>query len=143
MGRIASLDFGLKRIGWAISDESRIIASAQGVILAERTSELTIARVLARFKDYELEMILIGLPLHLSGRQSFLADEVNHFASLLEKQAPCPVKTFDERFSTAQAERVLRDGNMSRKKRARVIDGLSAVVMLQNYLDSLRETSYS
>ena len=142
MGRIASIDFGLKRIGLAVSDEGKIIATAQGMVLAERSSALTIKRVLEALSSFELEMIVVGLPLHLNGKTGFLADEVLHFVGLLEKVAPCPVVTFDERFSTAQAERTLREGNMSRKKRSKVIDSLSAVIVLQNYLDSISEKSY-
>ncbi len=142
MGRIASIDYGLKRIGLAVSDEGKIIATPQGMVLAEKSSALTIKRVLEALSSFELEAIVVGLPLHLNGKTGFLADEVHHFVGLLEKSAPCPVVTFDERFSTAQAERSLREGNMSRKKRSKVIDTLSAVILLQNYLESISEKSY-
>ncbi len=132
--RIASIDYGLKRIGLAISDENQIIASSLGVIQAGKSSGETITKLLTALKDYELERIVIGYPVHLNGKVGFLADEVKHFVSLLEKEVLCPVVLVDERLSTVQAERSLKEGSMNRKKRAKVIDAVSAVILLQGHL---------
>lgn len=132
--RIASIDYGLKRLGLAISDESQIIATSLGVLEAGQTSSETIKRILQALNSYELEKIVIGYPLHLNGKVSFLSDEVQHFITLLQKEVACPVLLFDERLTTLQAERSLKEGGMSRKKRAKVIDAVSAVIILQSYL---------
>lgn len=132
--RIASIDYGLKRLGLAISDESQIIASSLGVLEAGQTSSETIQKILQALKSYDLEKIVIGYPLHLNGKVSFLSDEVQHFITLLQKEVSCPVLLVDERLTTLQAERSLKEGGMSRKKRAKVIDAVSAVILLQGYL---------
>ncbi|MCC5832591.1 MAG: Holliday junction resolvase RuvX [Chlamydiales bacterium] len=132
--RIASIDYGLKRIGLAISDENQIIASSLGVIEAGKTGQETIRKLLDVLKSYDLERIVVGYPIHLNGKIGFLADEVNHFISLLEKEVNCPVVLIDERLSTLQAERSLKEGGMNRKKRAKVVDAVSAVILLQCHL---------
>lgn len=132
--RIASIDYGLKRIGMAISDESKIIASSLGVLQAGKSSGETIQRIVEALKPYKLEKIIVGYPVHLNGKVGFLADEVKHFIALLEKAVDCPVELVDERLSTVQAERSLMEGGMNRKKRAKVIDAVSAVILLQGAL---------
>ena len=128
--RIASIDYGLKRIGLAISDESQIIASSLGVVEAGKSSGETIERLLKALSPYSLETIVVGNPIHLNGKISFLADEVRHFVALLEKHVDCPVVLTDERLSTVQAERSLKEGGMSRKKRAKVVDAVAAVMII-------------
>ena len=132
--RVVSLDYGLKRIGVAISDENKIIATALGVVQAGKTSAETIQKILDLLKPYELERIIIGNPIHLNGKVGFLADEVKHFLNLLQAQVGCEVSLYDERLSTVQAERSLKEGGMRRKQRAKVIDTVAAVILLQCYL---------
>lgn len=135
MGRIVSIDYGLARIGMAISDEMKVIATSLGVVTAEKTVELTIQKILALLEPYSVDLIIVGLPLHMNGKTGFLADEVKHFISLLEKIGLCPIVAWDERLSTVQAERALREGNLSRKKRSKVIDAVTAMILLQSYLE--------
>lgn len=132
--RIASIDYGLKRIGLAISDENQIIATALGVIEAGKESGETIRRVLEALKSYSLEKILVGFPLHLNGKEGTLAPEVKQFVALLEKEVSCPVICVDERLTTAQADRSLKEGGFNRKKRAKVVDAISALIILQGHL---------
>ncbi len=132
--RVASLDFGLKRIGVAISDENKIIATSLGVVETGKSSAETIQRLLTLLKPYELERIIIGNPIHLNGKVGFLADEVKYFASILQAQVSCLVSLFDERLSSVQAERSLKESGMNRKRRAQVVDAISAVILLQCYL---------
>jgi putative Holliday junction resolvase len=132
--RVASIDFGLKRLGVAISDESQTIATSLGVVLAGKTSSETIKNVLDKLKPYSLERIILGNPIHMNGQIGFLADEVKHFQILLQQSVTCEVTLFDERLSSVQAERALKEGGMRRKKRAQVIDAVSAVILLQCYL---------
>ena len=132
--RIASIDYGLKRLGVAISDENKIIATSLGVVTAGKNSLETIQSLLTLLKPYQLERIVIGYPIHMNGKIGFLADEVKHFLSLLQPHVLCELTLFDERLSSVQAERSLKEGGMRRKKRAQVIDAVSAVILLQCYL---------
>lgn len=132
--RIASIDYGLKRLGVAISDENRIIASSLGVVQAGKNSAETVRNILEILKPYDLERIVIGYPIHMDGRVGFLADEVKHFLAFLQTQVSCTVSLFDERLSSVQAERALKEGGMRRKKRAQIIDAISAIIILQSYL---------
>jgi putative holliday junction resolvase len=132
--RIASIDYGLKRLGVAISDENHIIASSLGVVQSGKNHQETVGNILEVLKPYELERIVIGYPIHMNGRVGFLADEVKHFLTLLQERVSCEVLLFDERLSSVQAERALKEGGMRRKKRAQIVDAVSAVILLQSYL---------
>lgn len=143
MPRIASIDYGLARLGLALSDETKMLASPLDTLRAEKSAQLTAERIAQRLSQYELEAVVIGMPLHLSGKQGFLADEVTHFISLLEKLLPCPIIPWDERLTSVLVERAMIEGNVRRKKRAQHVDTLSAVLVLQNYLDSLSQNSYA
>jgi len=139
MARVVGLDFGLARIGVSLSDNSKIIASILGKIQTKKQTAATIQDLLALLTPYkdEIELIVLGNPLHLNGKVGHMADEVAHFKSELEANGPYPVLLWDERLSTLQAERSLREGNVNRKKRAKVVDGVAAAILLQSYLDSL------
>lgn len=141
--RILGIDYGLSRIGLALSDENQIIAMPLLVLQASKKSEQTVVSLLTMIADisnkYQCNIveIIIGLPLMMSGKTGFLADEVKHFVQILSQSCSIPVKTWDERLSTVQAERSLREGNLSRKKRTKFVDTVSACIILQSYLDSL------
>lgn len=139
--RIASIDYGQARIGIAISDVNKIIAMPSKTVYAEKKSEDTIAKLVETLKkgeeegNYQIEEIVVGLPLLMSGKKGLIADEVLHFIELLKGAIAVPVNTWDERLTSVQAERSLREGNMSRKKRVAHMDKVAAVIILQNYLD--------
>lgn len=138
--RIIGLDYGAARIGVSASDERKIIAKPLMTIRTEKKSELTVVKVLAELANdeknnhYTIEQIVIGLPLMMSGKVGMQADEVKHFVELLRQKTSIPIVTWDERLTTVQADRSLREGNMSRKKRSQVVDEVAAVIMLQSYL---------
>lgn len=140
--RILGIDYGMARLGLALSDETKIIASSLETLKAERKVDYTVAKLLeiiqhiCETKKCDIEEIIVGLPLMMSGRTGFLADEVKHFVSLLSQATTIPVKTWDERLTTVQAERSLREGNFSRKKRSQHVDAVAAVIILQSYLGS-------
>jgi putative Holliday junction resolvase len=140
-GRIAGLDFGIARIGVAISDERKIIAMPLSTLKTEKTTELTVEKLAKELEKHQfdnhylLEEIVIGLPLMMSGKTGFLADEVKHFVEKLKAVVSCPIVTWDERLTSMQAERSLREGTLSRKQRAKKVDVVAAVIILQNYLD--------
>lgn len=139
--RILGIDFGLSRLGLALSDERKIIASPLATFQAEKRSEQTVIKLIEYIKEleesrnYQIEEIVIGLPLMMSGKTGFIADEVQHFVSLLTKQTAIPIRTWDERLSTLQAERALKESSLTRKRRSKIVDTVSAAIILQSYLD--------
>lgn len=139
--RIIGIDYGMARIGLAISDERKIIASPLATITTEKLDH-TAAKVAEELqkhqqnKQFEIEEIVIGLPLQMNGKMGMLADEVKLFTEALKKLIPCPIKTWDERLTTVQAERSMREGLLTRKKRSKVVDTITATIILQCYLDS-------
>jgi putative holliday junction resolvase len=139
--RILGIDYGLARIGLAVSDETKTIAMPFKIITAEKRAEITAEKVVKELDSYQItakttiEEIVIGLPLLLSGKKGMLADEVHHFITLLSQFTKIPIVTWDERLTTVQAERSMREGNMTRKKRSKIVDTVAAVILLQNYLD--------
>ena len=142
-GRVVGIDYGLKRIGMAISDPTQLIANPTPTIEAARKLEVTIRRVVDQItflsKEYgAVEEIVVGLPLMMTGRSSMLADEVYHFVDKLKEAIEIPIITWDERLTSVQADRSLREANLSRKKRSKVVDTVAATIILQNYLDSKR-----
>lgn len=136
MTRIVAIDYGTVRIGLAVSDERKILASPLPCLKAGKTLEET-AQLLAKefSKVSPLGTIVIGLPLHLSGHESPLSQEVRKLALLLEDLCKVPIALWDERLSTAQVERSLKEAGLKRKKRSELVDSLSAVLILQNFLD--------
>lgn len=140
--RIVGIDFGLARIGLSISDPSKVIAQALLTLTCEKTTEKTAGKLMQFLNEhqeknhYQLEEIVIGLPLMMSGKQGFLADEVKHFVEILKKHTQTPIIFWDERLTTVQAERTLKESSMSRKKRSKIVDTVSAVILLQSFLDS-------
>ena len=92
---------------------------------------------------YAIESIVDGLPLMMSGKMGFLADEVKHFVELLQKPVSIPILTWDERLTTVQAERSLRRAAFHAKTRSQIVDEVAAVIMLQSYLDSNLEKRWT
>ena len=138
MGRIAGIDFGTSRIGLAISDERQIIAQPLDTIRASSNpaqNARLIAHALSHYKN--IDAIVIGLPLLLNGKEGEMAQLVKSFAKILEEVLPLPILFWDERLTSLGVERMLLGADVSRKKRAELSDALSAVSILQNYLDSL------
>ena len=141
--RIISLDYGLARIGVALSDERRIIALGSVTITAEKKAEQTAQKVgtelktLAVTQQFTIEKIVLGLPLKMDGTRGLQADDVAHFSDLLKQYIDCEIVLWDERLTTVQADRSLREGNLTRKQRANQVDKIAAVLILQSYLDSL------
>ncbi len=135
-GRILALDLGKRRIGLAVSDELGM--TAQGIHTLQRSNMRTDIGELKRVIDERgITSILIGNPLHMSGKEGRQTAWVREFAATLEEKTGLAVKLWDERLTTVEASRVLRSSGISIEKRARAVDRLSAVILLQSYLDSL------
>lgn len=139
-GRILAVDFGLKRIGLAISDPLLIIATALENLEAGRSVALSAQALtkhletLKKEKNYTIAEIVVGLPLHMSGQESERSGLVREFAAQVAELSQLPVHLFDERLSTVQADRALIETGFTRKKRAQMVDRVSAVILLQTYL---------
>ena len=134
--RILALDLGKKRIGLAISDPLGL--TAQGLPNLVRTNKRTDLDALAHLAaEREVALFLMGNPLNMSGRAGRQCEWVKEFADALERRTNLPVKLWDERLTTVEASRVLRLSGVSIEKRAAAVDRLSAVILLQSYLDSL------
>lgn len=134
--RILALDVGKRRIGLAISDPLGI--TAQGLPTLERTTiRDDLAQLAELTRDREVCLYLIGEPLHMSGDKSRQAQYIRDFAERLSQVTGVPVQFWDERLTTVQAQRVLKESGISIEKRARAVDKLSAVILLESYLDSL------
>lgn len=137
MGRILSIDYGLKIIGIAVSDALGM--TAQPLASYRRLSvESDIKHIRRLAEEYSVDKIVVGLPVHLDGRESTLSSSVREFGRLLsEGSASFAVEYFDERMTTSLIERMLiEEADVSRAKRKKVKDKLAAALILQNYLDS-------
>jgi len=139
--RTMALDVGEVTLGVAISDELGI--TAQPITTIDRRGIKHDLRSIAELvTKHEIGTIVVGLPLRLSGLVGSSAESALEFAERVRARVNLPVVTWDERYSTMQAERVLLEGDASRRKRREVINQIAAAIILQSYLDSQpRETS--
>ena len=134
--RILALDLGKKRIGLAVSDPLRI--TAQGLPNLNRTNKRTdLAALDVLVKEREVGLVLMGNPINMGGKEGRQSGWVREFAAALEAYTHVPVQFWDERLTSVEAGRVLRESGISIEKRAAAVDRLSAVILLQSYLDSL------
>jgi putative pre-16S rRNA nuclease len=132
--RILGLDVGSKTIGVAVSDPLGITAQGQETI--RRQNKRVDLEKLARIvREYEISEIVVGYPLRLSGGEGTQAEKMQRFASELRERFQLPVHLWDERLTSAEANRVLRDSEMSIKRRGEVVDRLAAVLILQSWMD--------
>ena len=135
-GRVLALDLGKKRIGLALSDPLGI--TAQGLPTLQRTRIREDLDTLAKLaQEWEVRLILMGHPLHMSGKEGRQAEYTREFAERLQERTGIELLYWDERLTTVAAQRVLRDSGISIAKRAAAVDKLSAQILLGSYLDSL------
>jgi putative Holliday junction resolvase len=131
--RILALDVGKRRIGVAVSDELGI--TAQGLPTFQRTTiRDDLARLAALAADQNAGLFLLGFPLHMSGRESRQSQYVREFGDRLARYTGLPVEYLDERLTTVEANRVLRESGIGIEKRAAAVDRLAAVILLESYL---------
>ena len=133
--RILGLDHGTKRIGVAVSDELKMIAQPLEFILAEPQPQ-ALDRLLAIIRDKEVELILVGMPRNMDGSYGPAAEKVREFVAQIHTVTPVPVRTWDERLTSAQANRVMIEANVRRDKRREKVDAMAAAVLLQSFLDA-------
>jgi putative Holliday junction resolvase len=136
--RILGVDFGHKRIGLALSDESGTIAQPLDYI--DGGAIATVSRKLAQLcVDRKVGKIVVGVPLRLDGTPSEQTERTLVFIAELRRATTIPVVPWDERLTSVQAERALLEGNVRRSERKLKIDKLAAQIMLQSYLDATNQ----
>jgi putative Holliday junction resolvase len=133
--RLLGMDVGQRRIGLAVSDPLGI--TAQGIATLQRRNKRTDLAELTRIiAEQHVSEIVVGYPLRLSGQPSAQTEKVCEFAEDLRKKFQLPVHLWDERLTSAEANRLLRETDMSIRRRGEVVDQMSAVIILQSFMEA-------
>jgi putative holliday junction resolvase len=134
-GRVLGLDVGSRRIGIAVSDPLGI--TAQGLETLQRKNKRHDLAALERvIREYQVREIVVGLPLRMSGAEGTQSGKMHGFADELRTQFGLPVHLWDERLTSAEANRLLRQTELSIEKRAKAVDRMAAVLILQGWIES-------
>src|SRR5580692_2422296 len=133
--RVLGIDHGTKRIGLALSDELGMIAQPLEFVPAEPFSGV-LARLKEIIHEKQVELLLVGMPRNMDGSYGPAALKVEEFVAVLKTALTTPIKTWDERLTSAQANRFLIQANVRREKRKEKVDKTAAAILLQSYLDS-------
>lgn len=135
-GAVAGLDLGTKTLGVSVSDTLRGVATPLRTIRREKFT-LDAAQLLEIVAERALVGLVLGLPVNMDGSEGPRAQSTRAFARNLEKLTPLPIAFWDERLSTVAAERAMLEADLSRKRRAELIDHVAAGFILQGALDRL------
>ena len=132
--RVLGLDVGSKRIGIAVSDPLGI--TAQGLETLQRQNKrLDFEKLEKLARDYSVAEVVVGFPLRMSGAEGVQAEKMHRFADELRERLRIPVHLWDERLTSAEANRLLRETEMSIQRRAQVVDQMAAVLILQSWME--------
>lgn len=134
---ILSVDYGDRRTGIAVCDKNQILASPVCVI-NEWNAEALADKIIEIAGEKKAEKIVIGLPKNMDGSKGFRADACEQLGEIIRSKCSLPVVFWDERLTTVSAHKILSDNNVRGKKRKAVVDALSAEIILQNYIDSVK-----
>ena len=134
--RILGIDYGRRRIGLAVSDEAEFLARPLDPYQRTHSLRKDLEYLARLAREFEAATIVVGLPLNMDGSKGEMAVEVEEFVSQLQELVKIDIIVSDERLTSAEAERVLLEGDVKRKDRKRLRDGLAATLILQGYLDS-------
>jgi putative Holliday junction resolvase len=135
------LDIGSQTIGIAVSDELGM--TAQGLkTIKRRSTEEDFKEIRTIIDQYGIEKIVVGLPRNMDGTLGRQTEIVFQWITCCKKDIHLPIVTWDERLSTVGASKILLEADLSRKKRKKVIDKLAAVLILQGYLDQMRNRNH-
>lgn len=133
--RVLGLDVGSKTIGLAVSDPLGI--TAQGLETIRRQNKrLDLERLEQVIRQYAVAEIVVGYPLRLSGAEGVQGEKMRQFAEQLRQRFQMPIHLWDERLTSAEASRLLRQSEMSIRRRGEVVDRLAAVLILQSWMDA-------
>ena len=134
--RTLAIDHGTVRIGLAISDELGIIANPLEFVPAEPLSA-ALERLNKVCEEKQVALMLVGMPRNMDGSYGPAAAKVNEFIAALKTVSNIPIKTWDERLTSAQANRYLIQANVRREDRKQKVDKTAAAILLQSYLDAV------
>ena len=134
--RVLALDHGTRRVGVAVSDELQLIAQPLEYIAPEPFANF-LTRLKEILREKEISLILVGLPRNMDGSYGPAALKVQEFVAALKDAVTVPIKTWDERLTTVQAQKFLIQGNVRREQRKQKVDKTAAAILLQSYLDGL------
>jgi len=126
-------------MGIAVSDELKLIAQPLSYIAAQPLGTC-LERLSQLVEEHEVELVLVGLPRNMDGSCGPAAEKVQEFVEALKEAVAVPIKTWDERLTSVQANRLLIEGNVRRAKRKEKVDQMAAAILLQSYLDSRQMT---
>ena len=134
--RILALDHGTNRIGVAVSDETKTIAQPLEYIPAEPFGDF-LSRLKKLLVEKEIDLVLIGMPRNMDGTYGPAAQKVQAFVAVLRGAITVPIKMWDERLTSSQANRILIQGKVRRDQRKEKVDKMAAAILLQSYLDGI------
>jgi len=132
------LDYGTKTVGVAVSDELGITAQGLETITRKSSKKLrqTLARIAELAKAYQIQRIILGLPKNMNNTMGERAQETMEFRQMLLKRTGLPVELWDERLTTIESERILKEAGIRREHRKERIDWMAASLILQSYMDA-------
>jgi putative Holliday junction resolvase len=134
-GRILAIDYGSRRMGLAVSDLLGI--TSQGIETLQRKNKRSdFSRLGQVIREYDVREIVLGNPLRMSGAEGIQSEKVAGFAEELRQKFKLPVHLWDERLTSAEANRLLREAELSIQKRAQAVDRMAAVLILQSFLQA-------
>ncbi|MCH1614304.1 MAG: Holliday junction resolvase RuvX [Acidimicrobiales bacterium] len=133
--RAVGVDLGSKRIGIAISDSDGMVATPYEVVKRSGDREQDHRRIHTIISEVEAEILVVGLPLSLNGEEGRAAQGARHEAEEIKKDLKIPVVMHDERYTTVEAERSLKEQDLNAVQRRKIIDKVAATVLLQAWLD--------
>ena len=134
--RILAIDHGTKRMGIAVSDELKMLAQPLEFIPAEPFTAF-LERLKELIREKAVELILVGMPRNMDGSYGPAALKVREFIAVLNDVLAVPIKVWDERLTSVQANRYLIEGNVRRDNRKEKVDQMAAAILLQSYLDAI------
>ncbi len=138
--RIIGLDLGTKTLGVAVSDATKTIANGLTTLRFEENKPEQILDELGKIiKDYDVDLIVIGLPKNMNNTLGFASERTRQFISILKDRFDVSIQEQDERLTSVTANNVLISANVKRKKRKLKVDSIAATIILQSYLDIRKE----
>ena len=138
--RVIGIDLGSKRIGIALSDSDLTVATPLDVVERSGNVEKDHIAILKITDEWEVQKIIVGLPVSLDGTLGPSAQSVMDEIKMLESVTDIPIETHDERFTTVTAEQILLQQNVKRDKKKRLIDKVAAAIILQGWIDSFNKS---
>ncbi len=134
--RVLAIDYGTVRVGIALSDPMRIIASPYRTIQLESDTQV-ISEIIEIIREQSVKEIVLGLPLNLSGEDTIQTGKTRDFCQLLKESIDLPVKWQDERFTSKESEAEIRKMGLSPKQGRKIVDQIAASLILRSYLQSM------